>query len=58
MENYYWKIISLSEAKKLFKKKSKVYQLYEDESYTEIENDSDLNDCKESKSDIGIKCYL
>jgi len=58
MKNYYWKIISLSEAKKLFKKKYKVYQLYEDESYAEIENDSDFNDCKESKSDIGIKCYL
>jgi len=55
MKNYYWKLIDLKTAKKFLKEKKKIYQIFEDESYCRIENDSDLNDCKESKTEIGIK---
>jgi len=51
----YWKLIDLKTAKKFLKEKKKIYQIFEDESYCRIENDSDLNDCKESKTEIGIK---
>jgi len=49
------KIISLSEAKKLFKKKIKVYQIFDDGSDCIIENENDFNDVVESKTKIGIK---
>lgn len=55
MKNYYWKLIDSKTAKKFLKEKKKIYQIFEDESYCRIENDSDLNDCKESKTEIGIK---
>ncbi len=48
------KIISLSEAKKLFKQKIKVYQIYDDGSECIIENENDFNDVKESKTKCGI----
>lgn len=55
MKNFYWRIINLKTAKKFLKEKKKIYQIFEDESYCIIENDGDLNDCKESKTEIGIK---
>lgn len=58
MKNYYWKLIDLKTAKKFLKEKKKIYQIFEDESYCRIENDSDLNDCKESKTEIGIKIQI
>lgn len=58
MKNYYWKLIDSKTAKKFLKEKKKIYQIFEDESYCRIENDSDLNDCKESKTEIGIKIQI
>jgi hypothetical protein len=58
MKNYYWKIISLKEAKKLFKKKSKVYMIYEDESYCQIDCDRDFDDVVESSLECGIKVSI
>jgi hypothetical protein len=49
------KIITLAQAKCFFKKKIKVYQVFDDGSDCIIENDSDFNDVVESKTKIGIK---
>jgi len=49
------KIISLSEAKKLFKKGIKVSQIFDDGSECIIENEREFDDVKESKTKIGIR---
>jgi hypothetical protein len=48
------KIISLKEAKRFFKQKIKVYQIFDDGSSCIIENERDFNDVVESKTKIGI----
>lgn len=57
-QNYYWRIINFSDARKLLKEKKEIYQLFEDESYCEITTDGDLNDVLESGTEIGIKCLI
>ncbi len=47
------KIINLTQARKLFKKNVKVYQIFDDGSFAPIENQNDFNDVKESKTKIG-----
>ena len=57
-QKFYWRIIKLPEARNLFKEKKEIYQLFDDGSDCIIENDSDFNDCKESKTEIGIKVLI
>ena len=57
-QKFYWRIIKIPEALKLFKEKKEIYQLFEDGSDCIIENDNDFNDCVESKTEIGIKVLI
>jgi hypothetical protein len=57
LENYYYHIITFKDAKEKFENGFELWQIFDDDSETKIENENDFNDCKESKTEIGVRIY-
>jgi len=55
-QNYYWEIISVERAKKLFEEGEKeIYQLFEDDTEALIQDENDLNQAIEWGNELALK---
>lgn len=55
-QNFYWEIISIERAKKLFSEgKTEIYQLFEDDTEALILDENDLNQAIECGNELALK---
>jgi len=56
IQNFYWEIISIERAKKLFQEgKTEIYQLFEDDTEAFILEESDLLQAQEWGNDLALQ---